>query len=323
MSGGGKTWTPAELDYLQDRWGAVSIPAIAKHLGRSINAVKLKAARIGLPGNPINASEYITFLALMEALGKKNTYGWAKERWARFGCPIKYKRMMHQKIAMIRVEDFWEWAEQHQDILDFSDFVEYSLGAEPDWAKAKRRRDIRQKVKKTPWTPEEDDRLRHMLNEFRYSYDDLQRIFNRSEGAIRRRIATLGIKALPIRNPGKWWTEAEIAELQRMKEAGDSWETIARALGRSASACRGRYERILNPEYMRRYMRDSKLRLRDCFQKDSCTHYTKASGCDIRGENCDTCLHYCRRQQGEPVPTGWISTKAGMVGTERVRRAAE
>lgn len=320
MSAAAKNWTPEEIDYLQERWGQTSTPSIAKHLGRSINAVKLKAVRLGLPGNPINASEYITFLTLMEALGKKNTYGWAKERWARFGCPIKQKRMMHKQIAMIRIEDFWEWAQQHQDILDFSDFTEYSLGAEPDWVKKKRRRDIRQKIKKTAWTPEEDARLRAMLNQFRYSYDDLQRIFNRSEGAIRRRIKALGIKALPLRNPGKWWTEEETEELQRRKEAGDSWETIAQALGRSASACRGKYERILNPEYMHRYVRDSKLRLRDCFQKDSCTHYTKAGGCDIRGENCDDCPHYRRRQQGELIPTGWISAKAGMVGTERVRR---
>lgn len=316
-----KAWTPEEVDYLQERWGTTSVPAIAQHLGRSINAIKLKAARIGLPGNPINASEYITFLSLMEALGKKNTYGWAKERWARFGCPIKYKRMMNKRIAMIRIEDFWEWAEQHQDILDFSDFEEYAIGAEPAWVKQKRRRDIRQKIRRDPWTPEEDARLRAALNEFRYTYDDLQRMFNRSEGAIRRRIGTLGIKALPIRNPGKWWTEEEKAQLVEMREAGNSWEAIAEALGRSASACRGRYERILNPEYMRRYMRDNKLRLRDCFQKDSCTHYTKAKGCDIHGTDCDACPHYCRRPSGEDVPTGWISTKAGMVGTERVRAA--
>ena len=33
-----KRWTPEEEDYLSDRWGTISIPAIAKHLGRSVNA---------------------------------------------------------------------------------------------------------------------------------------------------------------------------------------------------------------------------------------------------------------------------------------------
>lgn len=321
MSAAGKSWTQEEVTYLQEHWGASSTPAIAKRLGRSINAVKLKAGRIGLPGNPINASEYITFNALMHAIGKGNTYGWAKERWARFGCPIKYKRMMNKRIAMIHIDDFWAWAEQHQDILDFSDFEEYALGAEPDWVSKKRRRDIRQKVRKDPWTPEEDSRLVATLNTFRYSYDDLQRMLNRSEGAIRRRIATLGVKALPIRNPGKWWTQEETAKLLQLRQAGESWEAIAEITGRSASACRGKYERVYNPDYMRRYYRASKDKLREFWQKDTCSHYTKARGCEMCGENCDTCQHYQRRAPGETFSTGWISTKAGMVGTERRKEA--
>ncbi|MFA1819025.1 hypothetical protein ACDX78_02275 [Virgibacillus oceani] len=46
--GRGKKWSQEELDYLEDRWGVVSIKGIANKLGRSVNAVKLKAQRTGL-----------------------------------------------------------------------------------------------------------------------------------------------------------------------------------------------------------------------------------------------------------------------------------
>ena len=52
----GKTWTPGELGYLQDRWGSSSIKNIAKKLGRSVTAVKLKANRIGLEDIRLNVN---------------------------------------------------------------------------------------------------------------------------------------------------------------------------------------------------------------------------------------------------------------------------
>ena len=41
-------WTQDEEEYLQEMWGSRSIPAIAKHLGRTVNAVKVRVARLGL-----------------------------------------------------------------------------------------------------------------------------------------------------------------------------------------------------------------------------------------------------------------------------------
>lgn len=46
----GPDWTPEELKYIREVWGEKTIPQIAKHLGRSINAVKIKCNRSGLKG---------------------------------------------------------------------------------------------------------------------------------------------------------------------------------------------------------------------------------------------------------------------------------
>lgn len=316
-----RQWTPEDIAYLQEHWGNVSIPRIAKRLGRSVSAIKQKAVRIGMPGNPIEASDLITFIALIKALGKGKSYSAIKSKWLKYGFPIRYKTMMRERVAMVGIEAFWKWAEQHQDIIDFSCFEPLALGAEPNWAKEKRRRDIQQKIGCRPWTPDEDARLKYYLERSCYTYDDLQRIFNRSEGAIRRRIGTLGIKTIPLRNPVKSWTKEDEAKLVELHKIGESWESIASALGRSALACRGKYERILNPSYMTREARNNRMALRAFFQKDTCIHYTKVNGCGMRGTNCDDCPHFRRRQAGEEYPTGWISSKAGMDGTKRTVQA--
>ena len=38
----GKDWSKAEIDYIRDVWGQKTIPEIARKLGRSINAVRIK-----------------------------------------------------------------------------------------------------------------------------------------------------------------------------------------------------------------------------------------------------------------------------------------
>ena len=43
-------WSQEELDYIREVWGQKTIPEIAKKLGRSINAVKIKTTRMGYTG---------------------------------------------------------------------------------------------------------------------------------------------------------------------------------------------------------------------------------------------------------------------------------
>ena len=312
-------WSEEDLEYLQEAWGSTSISGIATKLGRSVESIRQKANRLGL-GTFINSGELVTFSQVVQAVtGGIGSYGWLRQKWSRYDFPFRKKKVINSRFLMVDIDDFWKWAEQHQDILDFAKFEEYALGGEPAWAKKKRSRDYQEQHRNArPWSLDEDLRLRHMLEAQKFTLDEIAADLHRREGAIRRRMDTLGIRERPIRNPGKWWTQSELDTLLRMHKDGSSFEEIAARIGRSASACRGRYERTLNPDSMTREIRDNKAALKEYFQTKQCSHYTKANGCDIRGTNCDACLHYRRRRPEEEYSTGWISTKAGSDGKERV-----
>lgn len=129
----------------------------------------------------------------------------------------------------------------------------------PDWVKVKRENDKKQSWQQvphnTPWTEYDDQKLRRMLKANRYTYTDLSRELRRSEGAVKRRITDLQIKEKPVRKKNKAWTEEEVELLLDMIDQGFTYPQIAEKLERSAMAVRGKYERLQNPNYMRRYNR--------------------------------------------------------------------
>lgn len=250
----GKNWTPEEVAYLEESWGMTSIPTIANKLGRSVEAVTLKAYRLGL-GRHIHSGTRITLVQLCKALGNKNFYNNARTRWIPLGLPVRYQRVIDSKFAMIDIDDFWEWAEKNKDIIDFSHMEAGALGREPAWVKEARRARATEKLKTSPWTKDEDNKLRRMLKTGRYSYNDLSAALMRTEGAIKRRISTLSLTERPIKRPCRDWTEEEIDTMLRLRDAGHSWEAIGQKLDRSALAVRGRYDRLINPDYCKRAYR--------------------------------------------------------------------
>ena len=164
-------------------------------------------------------------------------------------------------------------------------------------------------MKKTPWTPAEDKTLADLLKRYQYTYNDLCTLLNRTEGAIKRRIITLGLIERPVRNYDRQWQDDEIETLLTMRAAGHCWEEIGRALKRSGSAVRGKYERLQNPEYCKRYYRRQREALQEYFQKDQCIHYIKTEGCELCKTDCDSCTHFIRRRPGEAARTGWTSIR--------------
>lgn len=244
---GNKSWTQEECNYLQDKWGVISIPSIADCLGRTINAVKIKAVKMEL-GSHLHSGTEITINELFNALGKGGSYSYTFERWCKHGLPIKYKKSINRKYRVIDIDDFWKWSEKNKELLDFSKFELNMLGKEPSWVAIKREADIAAaKYIKTPWTKDEDNMLKNMLNSYRYSYQDISDRLRRTGGAIKRRMLDLGLKQRPLKadthNP---WTNEEIKLLLSLQSKGYRPEVIAHKLGgkRSALAVRGKLERM-------------------------------------------------------------------------------
>ena len=238
----GRSWSAEEIAYLEEKWGVTSIPAIAKKLNRSINSIKCKAQKLGL-GRFYHQGEYVTLHQLIIAIGQKQNYSYLNERLERDGFPIKYKTMINDKVKVVYIEDFWKWTKDNQTKIDFSKFEENSLGPEESWVKDKRKLDKakNREYKTTPWTIQEDRRLEQELNKYKYSYIELSKMFNRTEGAIQRRICDLGLKARPIKaNNHIKWTNEEFKQLGEMIKARYNYERMSEVLGKSVKAIRGR-----------------------------------------------------------------------------------
>ena len=254
-----KQWTKAEEDYLQDKWGTVSIKGLSKALGRSENAVVVRAQRLGC-GAHLAGDTRISLHQLMLALyGGVNMGSYTSNRLIREGLPVKWHIVKNNRFRVIDIDDFWKWAEENKSILDFSRFEKYTLGAEPEWVDIKRKADF-EKLQKhgehnAAWTSAEDNKLRHILDKGTYTYTDLARELRHSEGAVKRRILDLKIDKRPVMVPSRKWTEEEIETLCKMVDQGYDFTLIAEKLNRTALATRGKYERLQNPEYNKRYNR--------------------------------------------------------------------
>lgn len=254
-----KKWTPEEEAYFSDSWGTKSIKTLAKNLGRSENAVIVRAQRLGC-GAFLDSGDYITLNQLLvELYGRGNTSYATSRLIDTYGMPVKERIVRRCRFKVIYIDDFWKWAEENKSLLDFSRMQPYCFGAEPDWVKVKRENDKKQSWQQvphnTPWTEYDDQKLRRMLKANRYTYTDLSRELRRSEGAVKRRITDLQIKEKPVRKKNKAWTEEEVELLLDMIDQGFTYPQIAEKLERSAMAVRGKYERLQNPNYMRRYNR--------------------------------------------------------------------
>lgn len=199
-----KQWTEKEEAYLQDKWGTVSIKGLSKALGRSENAIIVRAQRLGC-GAHLAGDTRISLNQLMLAIYGKNMLGYTSDRLIRYGLPVKWHVVKKNRFRVIDIDAFWKWAEDNKSILDFSRFEKYSLGAEPDWVDVKRKADYKKLQlhgqHNAAWTKTEDDKLRHLLSKGTYTYSDLAAELRHSEGAIKRRILDLGINRKPVRCP--------------------------------------------------------------------------------------------------------------------------
>lgn len=244
-------WSKEEIEYLKKKWGATSIPAIAGHLGRSVNAVKIKAQKAGLRRH-LHSGDYITLNQLCKALDVSYST-WSLGMWQRHGMPVKYRKVVNNSFRVIYVRDFWKWAERNKMVIDFSKMERGALGPEPFWVEYKRIADIAaKKYKRTPWTEDEDALFIKMLDTYKYSYREISVALKRTEGAMKRRMKDLRLKQRPVKaNNHNPWSKEEEEILISMYYKGYISEIIAERINRSALAINGKIERMVKEGKLR------------------------------------------------------------------------
>lgn len=258
---GKKKWTESEDRYLEEHWGSTSLGTIAKNLGRSENAVVVRIQRLHIGPGLMNGNR-ISFSQFTQAVYGIKGYTYLKNRLTKVGFPFHSQIIRghnHKRFTTVDIDEFWKFAEQNKDLFDFSRMEPFALGPEPEWATLKRKLDTERLRKghshNDRWTEDEDRLLEDLLKEYRYTYKDLAEKLHRTEGAIKRRIVTRGIRERPVKNENRLWTTNEEQKLIEMRSQGYGWDNIAEELGRTALCVRGKYERMLNPEYMKQYAR--------------------------------------------------------------------
>lgn len=307
-----KIWTPEEEQYLKEAWGSVSLKSIATHLGRSEGAVIVRVQRLHLPP-AMQAGERMSWNYFMKLLHGDNYKGgnYNKQQLIEKGFPVHKQTVRGQngaKFTTVDIEEFWEFAEKHQYLFDFSKMEKNIFGPEPKWADKKRKRDIeqRQRVKTTPWSQAEDDKLKRILKKGGYTYTEIATELMRTEGAVKRRIITLNIKERPERAVNQPWTPEEEQKLIDLVKQGFSWEVIGEQLNRSALCARGKYERLLNPEYFKRYNRNAREGKEKHERQSTCLHYVKVRGCELDRNTCKHCRHYEPLKEGEKQRSDYV-----------------
>lgn len=242
-----KGWLKEETNYLLNAWGKVSIPTIARNLGRTIFAITNRATKLGL-GRHLHSGDYITLNQLVNSISVNIGNTHKTRQLLENGIPYKTKKSQKKAFRIIYIKDFWQWAENHKDIIDFAKLEENSLGKEPEWVKEIREINLTaKKYKNGTWTEEEHNILLSMLDANCYGYKDISTKLMRTEGAIKQYINKNKIGKKPVNNKSNAiaWTEDETNLLIDMYKKGYKPELIAEKLpNRSAMSVKGKIEKL-------------------------------------------------------------------------------
>lgn len=223
-----KRWTNDEIEYLKESWGTIPISKIATTLSRTKLSVHRKAERLKL-GAFLDNGDYISYKQLLEVLGftynSPYKLAWVRDR----NFPVKEKKVNNSYRKIVYLNEFWQWAEKNQDVLDFSKLEYLILGKEPEWVAKKRNSDFirTNDIKTSLWTEYEDNQLINLVKEYKYTTKQLSNILHRTESAIKKRLENLNCKYRPIPEPKhNNWTNTEVFILLKALKEETNWTAI-------------------------------------------------------------------------------------------------
>ncbi len=279
----GPDWTQEELDYIREVWGDKTVPQIAKHLGRSVTAVKVKTARLGYIGQKWSG-EMMSARKVSELLGVD--VHTVCDFWIpKYGLKAKRRQLGVTKktTTIIMFEDLLRWVEAHQDLWDSRRVEMYALGMEYDWLKEKRKADAEKPTRKAQkWTQQEDDRLITLFKRGGMTYAEIGAELGRPASGVEHRL-----QRLDVWGNGKYIGDAKRVQRKTTKE---------------------NFERICFIIRLRDILlaRRNSMDFGQYWQKNLCQMWNNVHGCTAGCTDCDSCTkfqrirpQYCRMCGGE------------------------
>lgn len=137
---GKRTWTKEEERILEDLWGEATIERIAKKLNRTPSSITNKVFQLGLGSSIQNNYEGLRIEEICELFNVSRTT--VENIWIVLGLKYQIKRVsLRFSYLYVEIDDLFEFLEANQNIWDSRNLEINILGKEPEWLKAKRRKD--------------------------------------------------------------------------------------------------------------------------------------------------------------------------------------
>lgn len=122
-----REWTKQEELYMEKKYTKQPIEKTAKILNRSIFSVKRKANRLQL-------NHYADYFNAKTIARCFNSDVSVVIRWIqKFTLPCKKVICPNQTRYLIDPNDFWKWAEENKNIINWSKYEKLSICPEPSW----------------------------------------------------------------------------------------------------------------------------------------------------------------------------------------------
>jgi len=188
----GLPYTKEEELIIEELLGSYSFNTIAKRLNRSPKAIERKVERMGLINTKLS-SGLISAHELSKALGvsHKLLLKWREQ----YGLPLMKKNIRFgarkQNSWHIYPNEFWEWAENHKEILNWNKYKRDSLFPEPDWLEKAIIDCNKPKNTKRLWTPEEDNLLWDLFYTKGLPQKEIAKRMHRSVSGVEKRLKRL------------------------------------------------------------------------------------------------------------------------------------
>ena len=230
----GRKWIEEEEKILEDYYGNQKISFIRSRLrsvrgiDRSYTAIRRKAANIGLEVSQ-NARPFLTAGDIAECMG----YGKSTilRGWKGWGLKIQMVVYANKKtVSKIDVNDFWKFAYENRERIDFSDYQQGSILPEPEWLKEELQKEQRRRNEPL------DQYTQTKIISFRKMGMENKEIAKRV-GITEEKLAT-ALRALlqsgeiEDRKPKAPFTEKELQLIKKLRQQGKTFREIAEEVGR-------------------------------------------------------------------------------------------
>lgn len=246
-----KRWTDEEKELLQELVGQHSLTYIAKRMKRTEEGIQRQIDKMGI-GTIRELNGYLTAHSLAKLLKVDSKV--VLRYIQKYGLPATRKNFKEAKEKKRRFynilpKDFWEWAESHTDLVNFTQMEKNSLPPEPEWVdKVREEQKKYPKVKPInqgkPWT-KKDEKIAYQMYLDKVLYSKMAEYFGRTESSVSKKVTALHkqeierLKALSQSieaNMDKYhtdWTTEEEKEVIAMREKRIPYKDIADISGRT------------------------------------------------------------------------------------------